>query len=432
MKKSNKEMDLDELMNKLGGISKYQIYICFLATILTITTGPASQINVFIGASPKFRCQVAGVDDAGGPQKVLNITEEKFKLLISPNNPCFYYDVNYTSTKFDDVSNAKLLECHDGYHYDRDVFTSTVTSQYDIICKKKIWMTIANSIYFIGYFIGSALCGPICDWFGRKKAMIIFWALYVIFQTAIAYVTSFEAYAFLRIMVAVPYVAIYITVFTFASEMSPVRNRTNVAIWVSMSSSIAHTSLPLFASLMRDWRTLELFTGLLPLISLLIFFYIPESPRWLIVRERSLEARIIVQRFAQSNGTDLLDSDWTLVVATERAKRMERKRNRKYSMIDLFRAPRTRTISIAVAYCWFTVNFVYYGLILNVGHLAGDIYFNGVLNAGIEILGNLVVLLVPWTGKRNMTSLSYLLSGVACLSSTLFANLATNPGFSFK
>lgn len=423
-------MDLDDLQARIGGMSRYQIAVIVLVTAITIATGPASQINVFIGGIPEFRCSVPGVDDMGGPEVTLNMTEDDFHKIVSPLSPthqtfdpCHRRDVDVLSCALNGSScepkSDRLVACESGYRYDNSTFVSTVSTEFDVVCGRKIWMTIANSVFFIGYFVGSAMCGPACDWFGRKKSILMWWSMYCVFQIAIAFTPSFPLYSFLRVCVAVPYVAIYISVFTYAAEISPAKNRTHVALWVSLSSSIAHTSLPVIAYFFRNWRKLELVTGIIPLPCILVIVLLPESPRWLLSVGRSEAARKVVEKYARSNNRQLNKRDWELVVETERRKGSEHRSAIKYSMLDLFRAPRTRMLSCAVAYAWFTVNFVYYGLILNVGNLAGDMYMNGLLNAGIEIIGNLIVLLVPCTGKRNMTSFSYLLSGVACLTSTV-------------
>ena len=44
---------------------------------------------------------------------------------------------------------------------------------------------------------------------------------------------------------------------------------------------------------------------------------------------------------------------------------------KKYSILDLFKYPRTRIVTLAVMLNWFTVSLVFYGLSLNVGNLSG-------------------------------------------------------------
>merc|ERR1712096_20495 len=120
---------------------------------------------------------------------------------------------------------------------------------------------------------GSFITGPICDWFGRKKGILLSWASYLIFQCAISLSQNFAMYTLLRIFVAISYVFAYISVFTHAVEMAPTKYRTYTALWISLSSSLAHTSLPMVAYFFREWRSLVLVTALYTVPCIVILYY---------------------------------------------------------------------------------------------------------------------------------------------------------------
>jgi hypothetical protein len=48
--------------------------------------------------------------------------------------------------------------------------------------------------------------------------------------------------------------------------------------------------------------------------------------------------------------------------------------------MDLFRTPNMRRNSLVLYIIWFSVYFVYYGLVLNLGNIGGDIYLNTILS----------------------------------------------------
>ena len=58
MKKINEKepicLDLDDLQEKLGGISNYQIVVIILVSIFAFACGPASQIAPFIAGTPDY------------------------------------------------------------------------------------------------------------------------------------------------------------------------------------------------------------------------------------------------------------------------------------------------------------------------------------------------------------------------------------------
>ncbi|KAG8193383.1 hypothetical protein JTE90_012185 [Oedothorax gibbosus] len=68
----------------------------------------------------------------------------------------------------------------------------------------------------------------------------------------------------------------------------------------NVSWTIGLSVLPLIAS--REWVTFGLATSS---VSVLMFFYwkfLPESPRWLIIREKYSEATTVLTRIAEMNG----------------------------------------------------------------------------------------------------------------------------------
>ena len=53
------------------------------------------------------------------------------------------------------------------------------------------------------------------------------------------------------------------------------------------------------------------------------------------------------------------------------------------NVLDLFRNPWIRRKSLLLTIIWFAVYLVYYGLVLNLANLGGDIYLNTVISGKI-------------------------------------------------
>uniref|UniRef100_H2Y324 Uncharacterized protein n=3 Tax=Ciona intestinalis TaxID=7719 RepID=H2Y324_CIOIN len=68
----------------------------------------------------------------------------------------------------------------------------------------------------------------------------------------------------------------------------------------------------------------------------------------------------------------------------------ENKPSKTYSAIDLFRIPAIRFVTVKITYIWFTNSFVFYGLTLNTGALAGDIFLNNLFVGIVSLLSYLV------------------------------------------
>ncbi len=206
-------------------------------------------------------------------------------------------------------------------------------------------------------------------------------------------------------------------------------------------------SLSGLAYLLRDWRHLQLAITLPSLLTIPLWWVIPESARWLMSRGRVKEAEAILHRIARFNSVPLPDdvlstegqSSGSSKVHTERAFENEgfqpgdaaqklsepdvtpvgveegalKERGRGhtakithdhhagkqelFTLWHLFSTPGMRRISIVMIFAWFVNSLVYYGLSLNTNSLAGDPYLNFFLSGAVEIPAYIVsTAVVTW------------------------------------
>lgn len=82
-------------------------------------------------------------------------------------------------------------------------------------------------------------------------------------------------------------------------ELVGPKQRTLVTILVNIAYSLALVSLSLIVWAVRDWRMLALVTTL-PFVGLFSFWWVlPESPRWLVAKERLEEAEELLKHIAK-------------------------------------------------------------------------------------------------------------------------------------
>nr|XP_026693822.1 organic cation transporter protein-like isoform X2 [Ciona intestinalis] len=429
MRMDKKTKDLDDLQEQLGGFTRYQILVCIGAAYLSYATAYIHQSGIYLSAVPVFRCAVPPLEDP-----TYGLSEAEIRNYTIPYDyekqkydTCHRYDLNLTNCYVNLTCiqpTNDVIPCDKGYHYDTDVYTMTTVTQWNLVCDRSILDTIANSLFFVGFFIGSAAYGPVGDWLGRKLAMLVFCVCHLIFGISLCFSPYFELYLCLRVLSAGSAIACFISVFVYTSEICPKHHRTVVGMFVFQSANIAHATLPGFAYALRTWSNLMFITGLISVPFILIWFILPESPRWLLSVGRSDAARQIMEKYAQSNSLHVRDEDWEMVVQDEKEKQRNAMESEKYSVIELFKRPLMRIISLAVVFGWFTANLVFYGLALNVGSLSGDPYTNAGINGAIEIVGTALILFAPWTGKRNLLCASFLFCSISCFASTVCVEFA--------
>ena len=84
---------------------------------------------------------------------------------------------------------------------DFSTFTSTLSTEFYLICDQARLSDTATSISFIGFFLGAFFGGMLADKFGRKKTMIVSLALTAISLYAQAFIPGYAAFLVFRVAV---------------------------------------------------------------------------------------------------------------------------------------------------------------------------------------------------------------------------------------
>ncbi|KAF3320642.1 organic cation/carnitine transporter 2-like protein [Carex littledalei] len=174
---------------------------------------------------------------------------------------------------------------------------------------------------------------------------------------------------------------------------------------VSIVSFVCFTlgflSLPVIAYLCRmvSWRFLYLWTSIPSLCyTVLVYFFVQESPRWLLVRGRKDEAIQTLKAIAALNGNHITSSFSKLHFFDEPTcdngvlSTMKMLWERKWA--------RRRLITIMTV--GFGVGLCYFGMPLNVGNLGSNLYISVTLNALAEFPSSLLTFFL--VGKINRRS----------------------------
>lgn len=103
-----------------------------------------------------------------------------------------------------------------------------------------------------------------------------------------------------------------------------------------------------------------------------IRFVIPESPRWLLCKGRTAEVAAIIRKACEINKRDIPAN------IEKQLRPPPSKDENDESCIELFGNAYLRLITICFLCIWFTMNLVYYGLILNMNTFGGNVYLNSV------------------------------------------------------
>ncbi|MGA7385112.1 MAG: MFS transporter [Methylocella sp.] len=178
---------------------------------------------------------------------------------------------------------------------------------------------LASSFYLAGAVIGALGFGWMTDRLGRRLLFFITLGLYLISTTATALSWNLESFCLFRMLTGAGIGGEYSAVNSTIQEMIPARYRgwTDLAIngsfWIGGALGAAGSIVVLDpARLDPDigWRLAFLIGSALGLVIFFLRTWIPESPRWLVIHGREMEAEKIVDEIETGfrlHGTDFED-----------------------------------------------------------------------------------------------------------------------------
>ena len=168
----------------------------------------------------------------------------------------------------------------------------------------------------------------------------------------------------------------------------------------------------------RNWRHLQLIISVPPIIFLVAYYFLPESPRWLISKGRLDEAKVILEKAAKTNKRPW-PTTVDLTTGSEVKESTEEVKNSTANIWDLFKTPNLRKNTLIQYFNWFSASFVYYALTFNSGTLfPGDIYINTLISGLIEFPAyGLCIVLLFFMGRRAPLAFMYFLLGTSLLLS---------------
>jgi MFS family permease len=183
----------------------------------------------------------------------------------------------------------------------------------------------AGAIYVAGAVIGALGFGYMTDRWGRKKLFLVTLALYLVATTSTAFTWSFETFAIARFFTGMGIGGEYAAINSAIDELIPARVRGWVALAINGSYWIgtaigAAASIYLLETFAIDlgWRIAFGMGAVLAVAVLLVRWFVPESPRWLMTHGRADEAEEIVReierKVAKSTGRKLEDVDETIEI----------------------------------------------------------------------------------------------------------------------
>nr|XP_006006775.1 PREDICTED: solute carrier family 22 member 7-like [Latimeria chalumnae] len=348
-------MKFEDLLEEIGGYGRFQfwpqIQVCLTRGILPLQF----LLHNFFGAEPPHHCNMSNLEG------LTNLTQEE-KLVVSiPRDPegtfssCkmfskpqFHLLLSNSSQGADNDSSVE--QCQHGWVYDHSQFTSTIATEWDLVCEKKGLNQLTATLFFVGMTVGSMVFGILADKYGRKPLILLSFIFTTLLGLVSAFSTSYLMFTVTRILTGFAMTGLSGVSFGLCIEWVDIKNRTRAGIIATICWTTGYMLLALLAYLIRDWRQLFLVVTSPCVIGIILCWWIPESARWLIATGKTKKAHRYLSRCAKMNRREKYYSKVTLEMLSQIVKEEDTDRN--YSSLDLMRTPQIRKRSIILGIMW--------------------------------------------------------------------------------
>ncbi|XP_048582229.1 organic cation transporter protein isoform X2 [Nematostella vectensis] len=296
--------------------------------------------------------------------------------------------------------------------------TSTV-SEWKLICDRGYLGATLQSCFFVGMLIGSLVCGVISDAWGRKKCLFISYTFLGVAGVGSACVDCVSFFAFLRFVVGFGLTGVMLSEYVYLAEMVGPKRRTLIAVLFALFGGAADIFFVLIAYLIRAWRTLLLVYTVPAFAVLLCWRWIPESPRWLLAHGYVDTAYAVIMKYGPKKGQRSVDSAalMGLVTSIRRDQLKDEKAAKRHAPLDLLSGWKLRKWSFILAYQWFSVSLLYFGMLLFISQLSGQLHVNYFIITGLQFVSVVFKwILLQYAGRRLTHGACAVTAGVMLLT----------------
>lgn len=225
------------------------------------------------------------------------------------------------------------------------------------------WTAAIGTSVFCGMLFGASLWGFVADRFGRKRGLFCVSLLISAFGLASTFAPNVQVLVVCRAMVGFGLGGSHIAV-TLLMELVPPTQRNNMlnlfqgftvlGVWAEAGLAWAFMER-------LGWRYLALFTSCPSFLAVLLLYWLPESPLWLVVSHQPTKAAVLLQKMANTNRREInLDEDMMAGMSGM----SEVKHGHGAGDYRQLFSPYLWKSTILVWIIWFGNSMVYYGLML--------------------------------------------------------------------
>ncbi|KAK8743395.1 hypothetical protein OTU49_001421, partial [Cherax quadricarinatus] len=246
-------------------------------------------------------------------------------------------------------------------------YISTVVTEWDLVCERRVLYSTTQAVMQGGKLFGFVLFAYLVDALGRRPVVLVCSAISIIAGFLAAASPNIEFYIVLKFIIAAVDAGQYLGIFVFVMETCASKYRAGAGTLIVIPWAVGYMVVPGIAYVIRPWKLLQVAYTVPALYTIIYFWLLPESPRWLIDQGRYQEAFKVISWVAKVNRKPL-PADQVVLAAMEniyhqKAQGKEadsatktftsRLLNLLKQLLSLLLISELRVRTIIVFFCWF-------------------------------------------------------------------------------
>ena len=285
-------------------------------------------------------------------------------------------------------------------------------------------ISVLTSVFYLGMCLGALVTGKIADNHGRRFSLVHSSFIQFIISLSFAFINDVYSMIIIRFFYGFIFGFSLPLTTSMVSEITPLKYRGKMLVIINFFMTFGKLYACgigfMFLEDMHhgNWRAMMAFSALTPFtVFLFTFFFLKESPRFLIAASRFDEAFEILNHMIVKN-----NPTYEPLSEEEKEGLMEFQHqtfdnDEKASIKSLFNTKYKRT-TISLWVIWFSLNFMYYGQLTILPFLLGDSK-KGLDQMVIAVLGETPAIILtlffiekPMFGRKNSLIICFSISGI--------------------
>ncbi|XP_078516553.1 solute carrier family 22 member 20-like [Lissotriton helveticus] len=422
-------MTFNDLLESVGGVGPFQILHTFFLLLPVCLAACHNFLQNFSAVIPSHHCKIP-TNTSWADRTNLTYDLSKSAVLVpfipvdgnrNPDN-CRHFasaqwrllESNFT---VDNMTHWSTVPCTEGWTYDQTVFSSTIVTEWDLVCEHRQMRQVAQTIYMAGVMVGAIVFGSASDRYGRRAVLIWSYLQMGVTGTCVAFLPSFGCYCAFRFLSGTAVSGILLNTLSLLLEWMPTKGRTVAGTLMGYSFTFGQMALAGVAYGIRDWRWLQFAVSAPYFIFFLFSWLLPESARWLILHGKPKTGLRNLQTVAWINRRMSARSILTVEMVKSHMHTEIMAMRSSHSLVDLIRTPAVRRISCLLAMLWFSMSFAYYGLAMDLQKFGYSIFLVQACFGAIDIPAKLVgAATMSMVGRRCTETVSLTLAGLMIIA----------------